>query len=91
MKVVLNKCFGGFSLSMDACVALNLSSPYATISRIDEMLITLIEEMGSEWASGSCAKLRIVEVPDDVTDWEINDYDGIETITYVLNGKLGHC
>lgn len=48
-------------------------------SRTDPVLIALIEERGSEWASGQHAKLGIVEVPDDAS-WEIDDYDGIESI-----------
>jgi hypothetical protein len=47
--------------------------------RTDVDLIKTIEELGSEKASGSCAKLRIVEIPDGV-DWEIDEYDGIESI-----------
>ena len=27
---------------------------------------------------------------DEATDWEMDDYDGIETITYVVDGKLYH-
>ncbi len=47
--------------------------------RTDPELIKLIEEFGSEWASGSHATLEIVEIPDGV-DWQIDDYDGYETI-----------
>jgi redox-sensitive bicupin YhaK (pirin superfamily) len=35
-------------------------------------------------------RLRLVEIPDTMTDWEKNDYDGIETITYVVDGKIYH-
>jgi hypothetical protein len=47
--------------------------------RTDKKLIKVIEKLGSEKASGACAKLEIVEIPDGV-DWEIDDYDGIESI-----------
>lgn len=30
-------------------------------------------------ASGKCAELKVIEIPDGV-DWEIDDYDGIETV-----------
>lgn len=30
-------------------------------------------------ASGRLAELEVVEIPDG-TDWEIDDYDGVETI-----------
>lgn len=48
-------------------------------NRTDPDLIKVIEELGSENASGGCAKLKIVEIPDGV-QWEIDEYDGIETI-----------
>lgn len=49
------------------------------IPRDNKLLIQCIEELGSDVASGSCAKLKIVEIPDDV-DFVIDEYDGSETI-----------
>jgi hypothetical protein len=46
--------------------------------RTDPKLIQVVEELGDK-ASGSCAKLRIIEIPDGV-DWEIDEYDGNESI-----------
>jgi hypothetical protein len=46
--------------------------------RADPKLVQLVEEMG-EAANGSCAQLRIVEVPDDAS-WEISEYDGNEHV-----------
>lgn len=88
MKMVLNKCFGGYSVSQACADALGEKSCYM-VDRFDPRLIEMVER-DSAWASGSCAKLKVVELPDGVTDWEINEYDGIESITYVVNGKLGH-
>lgn len=48
------------------------------IERTDKDLIEVIEELGEE-VNGSCGDIRIIEIPDNV-DWEINDYDGIETV-----------
>ena len=48
------------------------------VERTDKDLIAVIEELGKE-ASGSCGDIHIIEIPDDV-DWEIDDYDGIETV-----------
>lgn len=47
-------------------------------NRADPVLIRVVEELG-EAASGEHAELKIVEVPDGV-DWEIDEYDGMETI-----------
>lgn len=46
--------------------------------RSDSLLIQVVEELG-EKANGRCAKLKIVEIPDDV-EYEIDEYDGNETI-----------
>jgi hypothetical protein len=46
--------------------------------RTDPKLIQVIEELGDR-ANGRCAKLKIVEIPDG-TDYEIDDYDGMESI-----------
>ena len=48
------------------------------IERDDLNLIDIVERLGEE-ASGSCAKLSIVEIPDDVK-WVIDDYDGMESV-----------
>lgn len=49
------------------------------LERTDSDLIAVIEEIGEKEASGRFAELEVVEIPDDV-NWEIDDYDGIETI-----------
>ena len=49
--------------------------------RTDADWITVVEELG-EKANGECAKIRVVEIPDDVL-WSIDEYDGIETIREV--------
>lgn len=137
MKIVINRCYGGFGLSMAALkryVELKGMNPYfykenwktktyykindmdekdfysitcitedlgneikdkdfwnfvknnknkyiydKDIPRNDKYLIEAIEETGLEEASDSYSELSIVEIPDDV-EWEINDYDGMETI-----------
>lgn len=52
------------------------------IERHDPDLIRVVEELGGEHrtgASGQCAELRIVEIPDG-TEYEISEYDGSEHI-----------
>lgn len=48
------------------------------IDRDDPDLIKVVEELGDK-ANGSCACLKIVEIPDGVK-WEIEEYDGNEHI-----------
>lgn len=96
MKVVINRCYGGFGLSDECAIALGAvlkqlgdyfyqefpNGKWAQDYRTDPKLIRLMETKGSEWCSGSFAELKVVEVPDDV-EWEIRDYDGMETIEEV--------
>ena len=90
MKLVVNKCYGGFSLSRRAARALDLGYTYDNIDRADPRLVHLVERYGFEAVSGEHAHLRVVELPVGISDWEINEYDGYETVTYVLNGKIYH-
>lgn len=131
MKIVVNKCFGGFGLSNKAikryleltgrecyfyeqtkynfkcgrdeysitnednngmfvhCLTKFLGNTidkvpeeyyfsHYEIERTNPNLIKVIDELGDE-ANGRCANLMVVEIPDNV-NWEIDDYDGIETI-----------
>ena len=48
------------------------------IDRTDIDLVAVVEELG-EAANGSCAKLSIIEIPQNV-EYEIEEYDGIEHI-----------
>jgi len=48
------------------------------LARDDPTLIQVIEELG-EFADGRHARLKIVEIPDDV-EWQIDEYDGLEWV-----------
>ncbi len=85
-KVVVNKCYGGFSLSKLAMERLGLPIPeksafgmyFPEMERDDPRLVAVIEELGDK-ANGACAKLRVIEVPDG-QPWEIDEYDGLESV-----------
>jgi hypothetical protein len=82
MKIVINTCFGGFNISKEA------EALYKTITSIeafphemqrdDPVLVKIVEDLGAE-ANGDYAKLKVVEIPDDV-DWAIDEYDGKEWV-----------
>jgi len=80
MKVVINKCYGGFSLSPKACAMMGLDSGHAgrNVRRDDPHLVQIVESLG-ELANGKYAELKVVEIPDDV-EWKIGDYDGMEHV-----------
>jgi hypothetical protein len=94
MKIVVNKCYGGFSVSKDVYDELSIpwdgygyisndelgiDSENFTAYRADSRLIKAIEKVGLKKASGALADLVIVNIPNNI-DWYIDDYDGIETI-----------
>lgn len=52
---------------------------FKNISRSDPILVSVIETMGSETASGRFASLEIQEIPDG-TLYQIDYYDGLEVL-----------
>jgi hypothetical protein len=86
-KIVINRKYGGFSLSQEAMAMYReLHGPdkiYARdIPRDDPMLVQVIQTLGEQASSGSYAMLEIIEIPDDIPadGWTIQDYDGIEWV-----------
>jgi hypothetical protein len=51
------------------------------IPRDDTILVEIVESMGDK-SFGSFAKLKVIEIPDDVK-WQIDDYDGDEWVAEV--------
>ena len=47
--------------------------------RTDSNLIEIIERIGERNANASLASLKVIEIPDGI-EFEIDDYDGCETI-----------
>ena len=94
MKVVINRCFGGFGLSDEAIelyaekkgIKLGEKLKYGgyeelwegDIPRNDLVLVWVVEHLGLK-ANGDYAQLKVVEIPEGV-DWFISDYDGIEHV-----------
>lgn len=81
MKIVINNCYGGFSLSEAAYRELGIpwdEFGLCDISRSDPRLVAVVEKLG-EAANGRHASLKIVEVPDDI-EWYIEEYDGVEWV-----------
>ena len=84
MKIVINANYGGFGLSnlaLQRYIARTGASAdlyERDIARDDPVLVELVESMGST-ADGKYARLKVVEIPDDV-DWTIQEYDGMEWV-----------
>jgi hypothetical protein len=89
-KVVLNHCFGGFSLSAEAKqmlfgIAPDLFNSKGSFKRgehelrADPRLVSVVEQLGDR-AGGEFSRLVVVEVPAHVESWNIKEHDGLESI-----------
>ena len=81
MKVVINRCYGGFGLSEKAMKFLGVGSEWPDIARNDPKLVECVEKLGEE-ANDTYAELKVVEIPDDV-NWKSGEYDGLEWVEEV--------
>lgn len=101
MKVLYNDCYGGFNFSeaflaayktrtgraLDPDRALFRVGPNSI--RCDPDAIALVEQHGSEWASGPHAYIAIREFPDLFAHyWSIDEYDGSETVQISVSDVL---
>ena len=86
MKIVINVCFGGFGLTEEAKKALGIEYS-EDIERTDSRLVKMVETDAVNIAD-RFAELKVIEIPDEATDWDIDEYDGAEEIIFVVDGKL---
>ena len=85
MKIVVNKDYGGFGYGV-ADEHEDFVRGFANDEdRANPELVAFVESHPND-----CGDLEVVEIPDTATDWEIDEYDGLESVTYVVDGKLYH-
>lgn len=83
MKMVINANYGGFGL--------NVAEQYEDLvldfedDRTNVELIEFVKNHPNE-----CGDLKVITIPDEATDWEMEEYDGWESVVYVLNGMIVH-
>lgn len=85
MKIVINTEFGGIS-------------DYAAEHRTDAYFIEQVEkgvvntgvpENETKWSwTTNFERLKVVEIPDEATDYKVREYDGKEWVDYVIDGKI---
>ena len=83
MKMVINANYGGFGLD----VADQYEDWVCDFEgdRTNAELVEFVETHPDE-----CGGLAVITIPDEATDWEMDEYDGSESVIYVLNGKIVH-
>lgn len=86
MQVVINRCYGEFEISPEAERILLETlgeDAFYEMERHDPIFVSLVEKMG-ERANGSFAKLAVEEIADGL-DYDIDEYDGFESITEYIS------
>lgn len=81
MTIALYKHYGSFSIPEPVAAKRGIGI-YDDIDRSDALLVDYVRTHATD--------LTLVTIPDDATDWELNEYDGYESVTYVRDGKLYH-
>lgn len=81
MKMVINADYGGYGYG----VAEQYEDLVNENDRFNAELIEFVETHPNE-----CGDLAVINIPDEATDWELDEYDGWESVIYVLNGKIVH-
>jgi hypothetical protein len=86
MTIILNCGYGIFALPDDFCAEHGLKR-YDDIDRTDKRLVDYVINHGGEVKFNN-TDLVAVNVPDNATDWCIQEYDGAEDVICVVNGKI---
>ena len=86
MKIVINVDYGGFSLPKEFCKKYGMDR-FDDIERTDERLVKFVESH-KNGVKIQYGKLVVEEIPDTATDYMIFEYDGAESVYYVLDGKI---
>lgn len=81
MKIVFNNEYGGYGYEV-ADEFKDFVNKFST-DRTNEELVKFVEENPDK-----CGDLDIVEIPDNATDYELLENDGLEEVIYVLDGKI---
>ena len=87
MKIAINNYYGGWALPIQMIEELGYDPRTEDRYRNDPKLVELIMK---DIIHNEKSVYGIAEIPDEVTDWEISEYDGWEEVTYVLDGKIHH-
>ena len=85
-KILVNLTFGGFGIKEAYFQDFMKRTKGLDDIREDEKLIELVEQgfnIGEDYT-----EIGIAEIPDNATDYYINEYDGKEEVLYVLDGKI---
>lgn len=85
MKYIINANYGGYAVPEEVEQMLDCGRyPNGDNERTDPRFIEWVETHKGQ------TDLKVVEIPDEATDWELDEYDGFEGIIAVVDGKIRH-
>ena len=82
MKIVLNRAYGGYSAD-------DISEQFVDLverckdDRTNAELVNFVENNPDD-----CGDLKVINIPDTITDMDIINDIGYEKLIYILNGKI---
>ena len=82
MKIVINGDFGGFGYGIENIEFRTLVDRLAS-DRENPELVDFVKNHPED-----CGDLVIATIPDNATDYVINENDGLETVIYVVDGMI---
>lgn len=82
MKIVINGDFGGFGYGIENKEFRTFVNKLES-NRENPKLVAFVENHPKE-----CGDLVIATIPDNTTDYVINENDGLEELIYVVDGKI---
>lgn len=87
MKIVVNVYYGGFHAPDHITKKYN----HREVDRKDIDLIRWVEENADDDGIAECglySALAVVDIPNEATDYDIVEHDGMENVVCVIDGKL---
>jgi beta-glucanase (GH16 family) len=83
MKMIIDRGYNGYHIP-DEVLHWELPPDAENEHRTDPRFIEWVKTHKNNTG------LAVVEIPDNATDWELEDYDGRESIIAVVDGKIIH-
>ena len=92
MKCVVNTSYGGFCVPREVQELLSVSMWGMPLDNKDNYYDIRFDPKFIEWVENHEGEtsLAVAEIPEDATDWEISEYDGVEHIIAVVDGFIRH-
>ena len=83
MYYVINSSYGGYRVPDEVCAMLNCGAYDEEVRSNLHFVRWVVEHTHA-------TDLEVVEIPEYATDWELDEYDGFESIIAVVNGRIVH-